>query len=115
VLLLPTAWIISAWIAGPTGENAAGRTLFALTIAVTVVCLPFVTWVLVSAVNPDFVELPSGNRMAVIASVVVFALIGYGLGTRNDIFLNCDDFKVSGNDLPANCASGPNTLNPGSR
>ena len=77
-----------------------------------VVCLPFIVWVLAAAINPDFIKLPRPNRIAVVAGVLVFALIGYGIGARNDVFLDCDDFKVSGNDLPANCTSGPKTPNP---
>lgn len=114
MLLLPTAWIVAAWIGGPGEQDTAADVVFVLTIVVTVVSLPFVAWVLVSVVNPDFVELPVPNRIAVLAGVLIFALAGYGLGARNDIFLNCDDFKVSGNDLPANCTSGPNTPNPSS-
>ena len=45
-------------------------------------------------------------------AVLLFVLAGFGIGARNDVFLNCDDFKVSGNDLPANCISGPTTPNP---
>lgn len=113
VLLLPTAWIVAAWIGGPADQDTAADVLFVLTIIVTVISLPFVAWVLISVINPDFVGLPTRNRIAVLAGVLVFALAGYAMGARNDMFLNCDDFKVSGNDLPANCASGPNTPNPG--
>ena len=112
LLLVPTAWIVVAWITDPAGEENA-VILVGLTFVATVVTLPFVAWVLVSAINPDFVNLPRLNRVAVVAGVLVFALAGYGFGARNDLFLNCDDFKVSGNDLPANCTSGPNTPSPG--
>lgn len=113
VLLLPTVWIVAAWIGGPANQDTGADVLFVLTIVVTVISLPFVASVLVSVINPDFVGLPTRNRIAVLAGVLVFALAGYGLGARNDMFLNCDDFKVSGNDLPANCVPGPNTPNPG--
>jgi hypothetical protein len=76
------------------------------------VTLPFIAWVLASAINPDFLQLPQPNRIAIFAALVVFALAGFGMGARNDVFLNCDDFKIGGNDLPANCTSGPNTANP---
>ena len=113
-LLLPSAWLLAALVADPSGEDAASRVLLGLTIVMTVVCLPFIAWFLISAINPDFIDLPRTNRLAVIGAVVAFSLIGYGLGARNDLFLNCDDFKISGNDLPDNCTSGPNTANPGS-
>jgi hypothetical protein len=114
VLLLPSGWLLAALMSDPASEGLASRVLFALTIAVTVVCLPFIAWALISAINPEFIDLPRLNRIAVAGAVIAFALIGYGLGARNDLFLSCDDFKISGNDLPPNCTSGPDTANPGS-
>jgi len=113
VLLAPTMWVVLAVIADPAGTDAASDALFAVTLVVTLLSLPFIAWVLVSAINPDFLRLPPPNRIAVIAAVLVFALAGFGFGARNDLILNCDDFKVSGNDLPTNCTSGPTTPSPG--
>lgn len=102
LLLLPSAWIVVAWLSDPAGDEN-GEVLFGLTIVAAVVCLPFIVWVLAAAINPEFVNLPRMTRALVIAGVLLFALVGFGMGARNDLFLNCDDFKVSGNDLPANC------------
>ena len=112
ILLTPSVWIVLAWIADPAGEDAASDALYVLTLILTLVTLPFIAWVLLSAINPDFLELPRANRVAIVAALVVFTLAGFGFGSRNDVFLNCDDFKISGNDLPANCTSGPKTPNP---
>jgi len=112
ILLTPSVWIILAWIADPAGEDAASDALYVFTLVLMLITLPFIAWVLVSAINPDFLVLPRPNRVAILAALVVFALAGFAMGARNDVFLNCDDFKVSGNDLPANCVSGPNTPNP---
>lgn len=112
VLLIPTGWLILAWLSDPAGTDTASDVLFALTLATTLLCLPFLAWVLVSVINPDFLHLPLGNKVAVVAAVLLFVLAGFGIGARNDVFLNCDDFKVSGNDLPTNCTSGPTTPNP---
>lgn len=112
MLLMPSLWVVFALLADPAGQDAASDVLYTLTLIVTLVTLPFIAWVLVSAINPDFLQLPRPNRIAIIATVLVFALIGFGMGERNDLFLNCDDFKISGNDLPDNCVSGPNTPNP---
>lgn len=113
ILLTPSVWILLAWISDPAGEDAASDALYVFTLVLTLVTLPFIAWILVSAINPDFLELPRPNRIAVVAALLVFALAGFGMGARNDLFLNCDDFKISGNDLPANCTSGPSTPNPG--
>ena len=103
ILLIPTVWLVLAWISDPAGSDRASQALFTITVIVTVVCLPFIAWILVSVINPDFLDLPRASRVAVISAVLVFGLSGFGIGARNDLFLNCDDFKVSGNDLPVNC------------
>jgi hypothetical protein len=103
VLLLPSLWLLSAWIDNSADTTNSERIAFVLTLVVTVIAMPFVAWILVTAINTDFVELPSKNKAAVIAAVGIFVIIGFGLGARNDLLLNCDDFKISGNDLPENC------------
>lgn len=103
VLLVPTLWIVAAWIDSNYAFNRSERFVFALTVAVTLIVLPAVAWVLVTAVNPDFAELPGRNKGLVIATVGLFIVIGFAFGARNDMFLDCEDFKISGNDLAANC------------
>ena len=103
VLLLPSLWLLSAWIDNSADTTNGERAAFVLTLVVTVIAMPFVAWILVTAINTDFVELPSKNKAAVIAAVGIFVIIGFGIGARNDLLLNCDDFKISGNDLPENC------------
>ena len=103
VLLIPSAWILVAWIDNPRNEDAGENVLLWLTLIVTVVALPFVAWMLVSTINPDFRDLPRSNKLTVAVAVVVFFAAGFVIGARNDVLLTCDDFKISGNDLPANC------------
>lgn len=112
-LLTPTARLVLAWLSDPAGSDAASRALFTVALVVTVVCLPFIVWILVSVINPDFRDLPVANRGAVIASVLVFALAGFGIGPGDDLVLNWDDFEVSGTDLAANCVAVSATLEPG--
>lgn len=113
VLLTPTVWVVVAFVADPAGQDAIHDVLYIASLIVTLVTLPVIAWVLVVAIRPDFLELPRANRIAVLAAVGVSAVVGFGMGARNDVFLNCDDFKVSGSDLPANCTPVPTTANPG--
>lgn len=103
VLLIPTVWVVLAIISGPERDDAAARFLFAISLIVALVALPFIAWILISAINPYFLELPNRQRGAVVLAVLFFVVVGYLFGARNDVILTCDDFKVSGNDLPANC------------
>ena len=103
VLLVPSLWIIAAWVDSNYSFNRSERFVFALTVIVTLIVLPAVAWVLVTVVNTDFAELPRRKKGIVIATVGLFIIIGFAFGARNDMFLDCEDFKISGNDLPANC------------
>jgi ABC-type uncharacterized transport system permease subunit len=103
VLLVPSLWIIAAWIDSNYSFNRSERFVFALTVIMTLIVLPAVAWVLVTVVNTDFAELPGRNKGIVIVTVGIFIVIGFAFGARNDMFLDCEDFKISGNDLPANC------------
>jgi hypothetical protein len=103
VLLIPSVWLLVAWINNPGNVGAGDTALLWLTLIITVVALPFVAWMLVSTINPDFRDLPRSNKLTVAVAVVVFFAAGFLFGARNDTLLTCDDFKVSGNDLPANC------------
>lgn len=113
VLAVPSLWMVLALLSDPAGEDAASQLVFAVTLVVTLVTLPFIAWSLLSALKPDVLDLPRRHRIALAGAVVGFALVGLGIGARNDLLLTCDDFKLSGNDLPANCVSGPRTPNPG--
>ncbi len=103
VLLVPTAWLIVAAVIDPGESGGAIDALFAFTVLATVITLPFIGWILVTTINPDFLDLPRFNKSAVVAVALVFLLGGWALGTANDQFLTCEDFKVSGADQPANC------------
>jgi len=103
VLLVPSLWIVAAWIDNTYSFTADDRIVFALTVTVTMFVIPVVAWILITAINTDFAELPGRNKGIIIGTVGLFIVIGFGIGARNDMILNCGDFKISGNDLPANC------------
>jgi putative Mn2+ efflux pump MntP len=103
VLLVPSLWLVAAWIDNTFAFNENEKVVFAFTVAVTLFVLPAVGWVLITAINSDFTELPRHKKGIVLASVGLSIIIGFAFGARNDFYLTCDDFKISGNDLPANC------------
>jgi hypothetical protein len=103
VLLVPSLWIIAAWVDSNYSFNRSERFVFAMTVIVTLIVLPAVAWILVTVVNTDFAELPGRKKGIVIATVGLFIIIGFAFGARNDMFLDCEDFKIIGNDLPSNC------------
>lgn len=109
VLLIPSLWLIISWLSNNTDLERIDDFAVVFTVIVTLIPLPFVGWILVTTINSDFAELPRGNKAAVMGAVVVFLVAGLVLGARNDLVLDCDDFKISGNDLPENCVSNTTT------
>ena len=76
-----------------------------MSLVITVIALPFLAYAVVGAINPAFLELPDRNRRIIVISIIVFFAMGAFMEARNDRFVTCDDFKVSGNDQPENCRS----------
>jgi hypothetical protein len=103
ILLLPTLWVIAAVVDNAIDMASGEKFVFTVTVIVTLVAVPFVAWNLVTAINADFAELPRRNKGIAISALAFFFVLGAVLGANNDTFLTCQDFKVSGNDLPANC------------
>lgn len=103
ILLAPTLWVVAAWVDNTFGTKTYERIAFTLTVGVTIFVLPMVAWIIVTVINTDFANLPRNRKGVVVASVAFFIFIGFVIGARNDMFLNCGDFRISGNDLPANC------------
>ena len=105
VLVIPSFWLILSWLNNNTDLERIDDFTIVFTVVVTLVPLPFVGWILITTINSEFAELPRRNKAVVIATVGLFLVAGLVLGARNDLVLDCDDFKVSGNDLPDNCVS----------
>jgi hypothetical protein len=103
ILLIPSLWLVAAWIDNTFTFENEEKVVFALTVVITVFVLPAVAWILITAINTDFANLPGRSKGIVIAAVGVFIVVGFAFGARNDLFLDCGDFQISGNDRPANC------------
>ena len=105
-MALPTAWVVIVLLSGNTIQQAANEPFSAwIGLAVLLIALPYSIYLWAILVTPDFESI--GHRFlqwALIGLLVVIGFVGFAVGRNNDLFLTCDDFRVSGNDLPANCA-----------
>jgi hypothetical protein len=84
---------------------AADPVLGTLGLVVALVSLPYGLYLLAATVTPGLGSVRGGRFVG--GLVLIVAIVGVAaflVGRHNDRFLTCDDFKVSGNDLPANCA-----------
>lgn len=113
VLVIPSVWLIMSWLNNNTDLERIDDLTIVLSVIVVFVPLPFVGWILVTTINAEFAELPRRNKGAVLSAVGVFLVVGLLFGARNDLVLECEDFKVSGNDLPKNCVSNTTTTSAG--
>nr|MDJ0707476.1 hypothetical protein [Leptolyngbyaceae cyanobacterium MO_188.B28] len=76
---------------------------FILAATAYIVCLPYTIFVIFSITQSELVSLSKllVRKLIIITSII--GILGYFVGSQNHLFLTCDDFKVSGSDLPANC------------
>lgn len=106
VLLLPTVWLLLEANSGITAATSSidERLLWALSIGVVALTLPYLLYVLVFITVPDVDRLKSPKlRRALCGIVIVIAMAGFAIGQNHRLFLTCQDFKVSGDDVPLDC------------
>ena len=108
VMALPTIWLImQVWEnVSPIQPKIIDIDIVILVIAIviTVLSLPYVARILISVTVSESLSIQSRKlQTAVIIISLVAGLTGFFVGANNYLFLTCQDFKVSGNDLPANC------------
>jgi hypothetical protein len=73
-------------------------------VIVNTVVLPVIGWIVARLLAPDYFGLPGWRlKIAVIATVVVVASLGYVNGRFNYRSLTCEDFITAGDKPPANC------------
>ena len=88
----------------PLGDGPLRTIVFVLFLSAYVLALPFTLYVVANIVDRDLIDL--GSRRVVEALVTVAVLVtaaGFFVGQYNRAYLVCDDFTVSGTDLPDNC------------
>jgi hypothetical protein len=61
-------------------------------------------YVIIVAVVPDIDRLTHTKlRVALLGILLVTGMAGFVIGKNHSLFLTCEDFKVGGHDIPANC------------
>jgi hypothetical protein len=107
ILSIPMFWIVFR-MAFPTRDAGSTASRIDGMLFIFVVMLyPMVFWIVLRLVAPDYFSIPNRRlKVMSVVIVIVIAFLGYSVGEQNGRFLSCDEFKVSGNDLPADCADG---------
>ena len=109
-LLLPSLWIALSFLPVADG-TLLSEVLTWFGVAITVIGLPYMVWVILQVSRPDITEAVVGRTWVVAGlAVLAVALLSFTLGRLHPRFLTCEDFKISGNDVPANCTPGQSSL-----
>jgi hypothetical protein len=105
-LLLPTLWIVLAWILPVGGTSGIYQTLFWLGVVVTIFGLPALAAFLVRLIIPTAERLQGREGLAVAGVVAAVMVTSFLVGTQHPRVLTCEDFTISGNYAPDDCSSG---------
>ena len=115
-LLLPSVWIVLTLLTPADSTSLGHDVLFWLGVVVTLAGFPAMVALVLIMVVPDVesVRRPRDNAVA-IGAITLVVVLSFTLGTQHPRLLTCEDFKISGNDQPANCAQGIDVVGPARR
>ena len=107
-LAIPSLWMLGRFVVGVSNPGALVHpVLFVIGVASFALCIPYAIYLIVRIANPGLGDLRETRlRLSLAAIAIVFFVAGYGIGMRNDLFLTCQEFRISGMELPENCRIG---------
>jgi len=71
---------------------------------IALVTLPYTIYVIALITNPEIVTMTNQRLVTGLLMVaVIMSIAGYVIGYNHPAVLTCEDFEVSGNDVPTNC------------
>lgn len=102
---IPTLWVCVALVNRAAPDEILFRhTMTVLGFLAVLVCFPYVAYVLVSVMYPEFTKMrEAGPKRGVIFIILVMTVVGYVIGSSHDRFMTCEDFEISGHYVPADC------------
>jgi hypothetical protein len=105
-LLLPSFWMVLAWVLPVGGTSGIYQVLFWLGVGITMLGLPALAAFLVRLIIPGAERLQGRERLGVAAVVAIIMAASFLIGTQHPHILTCEDFTISGNYAPSNCSPG---------
>jgi hypothetical protein len=107
ILALPTVWLVLSTfidVEAYRPDSPGTWVLWVVTLASAFLTLPYLLYVIIVAVVPDIDRLTHTKlRVALLGILLVTGMAGFVIGKNHSLFLTCEDFKVGGHDIPANC------------
>ena len=105
-LMLPSLWIVLAWILPVGGTSGIYQVLFWLGVVITVFGMPALAAFMVRLLIPNAERLQGREKFAAIGVVALIMVASFLVGTQHPHMLTCEDFSISGNFAPENCSPG---------
>lgn len=107
LLSIPMLWVFLRLAFPARDPGSAASQVDRILFIVVVMLYPMVFWIVLRLVSPEYFSIPN-RRLKIMSVVIVIVIVflGYAVGEQNSRFLSCNEFRVSGNDLPADCADG---------
>ncbi len=104
-LAIPSLWILARFVIGVSRPGALVHpVLFAAGAVSFALCVPYAIYLIVRMANPGLADLRDTRlRFSLAVIAIIFFAAGYGIGMRNDLFLTCQELRVSGTELPEYC------------
>ncbi len=104
LLLVPSLWMLDEVLFHSSTHAIKDVIKWVLTVASVFLALPYTLYFVATAIAPDLQRLTTVRLKIALGLIwLVMLLAGLAVGARNDWFLTCFDFTVSGNALPENC------------
>lgn len=103
-MLLPSLWFVSQAIDRVYPHGPLSWLKIVFEVMTVIFAVPIVIGVVMRVTMPETLQLRSLRQNAVLIAITL-AVFGasYLIGMRNDLLFTCQDFKVSGDEPPANC------------
>ncbi|MEM7427553.1 MAG: hypothetical protein AAF441_15775 [Pseudomonadota bacterium] len=107
LLLIPSLWMLDEVLFQNSSHAIRDAAKWTLTTASVFLALPYTLYFVATAIAPDLQRLKTIRLKAALGTIWL-VMFGSGLivGSNNDWFMTCQDFRISGSALPENCWSG---------
>lgn len=103
-IAFPTIWLFLAFTSERIFQiSLLDLVLFWVGIIISVLCLPYFIFVLVSLLDAEPLSLERRLFLSMIIITAAVAILGYLLGSNHQLLLTCQDFAIAGDAVPTNC------------
>ena len=103
---IPTLWLCIALANRAAPDEILFRhALTVLGFLAVLACFPYVAYVIVSVLYPEFTQMKkTGPKLGIVLIIFIMTFAGYLIGSNHDRFLTCEDFELSGQFVPDKCS-----------